>query len=206
MTTARSGRPPKVSKDEILDAARELLAGGADVFSMRKLSKHVGISLSSIYNHYESKDLIFQVLAEELVEDVWATLELTESWEDNLYMWSKAYWAMLRSNPAHIVLLSKITGSQRSLDQIDRLADFICQAGIEKQAALLKAQGLVWIVWGFATFSIGYREQRQRIENKPPQAPRYQDILSSLANEDTDALFETAIRDHILGIRASAAR
>ena len=38
MTTARSGRPPKVSKDEILDAARELLAGGADVFSMRKLS------------------------------------------------------------------------------------------------------------------------------------------------------------------------
>jgi len=50
----------------ILDAARKLfIADGFEAFSMRKLAQQVGYSPASLYQHFSSKDELFQCLVQE---------------------------------------------------------------------------------------------------------------------------------------------
>lgn len=53
----------------ILDAAREMFVGeGFESFSMRKLAERVGYSPASLYQHFASKEALFQTLVQQSFE------------------------------------------------------------------------------------------------------------------------------------------
>lgn len=56
-------------RDRLLDSARKiLLEEGQRNFSLRKIARETGVSATSIYLHFESKDHLIHVLMEESIE------------------------------------------------------------------------------------------------------------------------------------------
>ena len=68
-------RPETDLRQAILDRARRLLvAEGYDRLSMRKIAAGVGVSATSIYLHFASKDALTHALIDEGMERLYATL------------------------------------------------------------------------------------------------------------------------------------
>ncbi|MBF6333289.1 TetR/AcrR family transcriptional regulator [Nocardia transvalensis] len=80
MTTARRPRSARGSgsalRDEILQAARELLAhtGNADAVSIREVSRRVGVSAPSIYRHFIDKDALIEAVVAQVFENLDAAI------------------------------------------------------------------------------------------------------------------------------------
>lgn len=65
-TTRRRGRPVRVTRADVVEAATRMLAtdGGADTFSMRKLADELGASTAAVYYHFPGKaQVIIAVLS-----------------------------------------------------------------------------------------------------------------------------------------------
>ncbi len=62
----RRGRPPKVSVDEVVDAAIELAdRDGLDALSMRGLAEHVGVGAMSLYTYVASRDDLIVLMVDQ---------------------------------------------------------------------------------------------------------------------------------------------
>nr|CTQ92294.1 Transcriptional regulator, TetR family [Kibdelosporangium sp. MJ126-NF4] len=60
----RTGRPPRINRDEILAATRALIdRDGWDKLTMRKLAAEAGVAATTLYHHVRDKeDLLIQLL------------------------------------------------------------------------------------------------------------------------------------------------
>src|SRR6478609_3212329 len=66
-----SARPPRLSRDAILDTARTMIvARGIDAFSLRRLAKELGVTAPSLYRFFDSKDAIVAAIAERAFEQL----------------------------------------------------------------------------------------------------------------------------------------
>src|SRR4051812_5410126 len=64
-----SARPPRLSRDAILDTARQMIvAEGIDAFSLRRLARRLGVTAPSLYRFFDSKDAIVAAIAETAFE------------------------------------------------------------------------------------------------------------------------------------------
>jgi len=67
--TPRLGRPPTVSREQIVAAAKaQLDAGGIDGFSMRSLAADVGVSPMAIYRHVGDREQLLSLVLDEVSE------------------------------------------------------------------------------------------------------------------------------------------
>lgn len=71
--TARTGRPPKLSRDAVLAGAVELADEiGVEPLTIRKLADHLGVKPMTIYHHVANKDEIL----DGMVDAVFAEIEM----------------------------------------------------------------------------------------------------------------------------------
>ncbi len=94
-----------ITKDKIIDASWELLQQeGLESFSMRKLSKQLNLTVSSIYWHFDSKEAIFQELINQVVGEI--EIPFTKiTWQEQLLEYGYAISEALRSRPFSAQLL-----------------------------------------------------------------------------------------------------
>ncbi|MBT2216803.1 TetR/AcrR family transcriptional regulator [Virgibacillus dakarensis] len=94
-----------VTKDKIISTSWKLLQQeGLELFSMRKLSKKLDLTVSSIYWHFNSKEAIFQ----ELINQVSGEIEISltkNTWQEQLLEYGYAISEALRSRPFSAQLL-----------------------------------------------------------------------------------------------------
>ncbi|HWV27168.1 MAG TPA: TetR/AcrR family transcriptional regulator [Aeromicrobium sp.] len=66
----RSGRPPRTSRAEVLNAARQIIErDGWEKLTIRRLAGEVGVSAMTIYHHVEDRgDLLVQLLNDRLAD------------------------------------------------------------------------------------------------------------------------------------------
>lgn len=63
----RRGRPPKVSVDEVVDAAIEMAdADGLEALSMRALADRVGVGVMSLYTYVASRDDLLVLMVDQV--------------------------------------------------------------------------------------------------------------------------------------------
>jgi len=101
----RRGRPPRVSRDQILAAALRIVdANGLDQLTMRRLGAELGVDPMTIYGHVPDKTALFDGLAELVLAEV--TLPgRTGEWARDFRAVAHAARAALLAHPHLIPLL-----------------------------------------------------------------------------------------------------
>ena len=101
----RRGRPPRVSRDQILAAALRIVdANGLEQLTMRRLGAELGVDPMTIYGHVPDKTALFDGLAELVLAEV--TLPgRTGEWAHDLRAVAHAARAALLAHPHLIPLL-----------------------------------------------------------------------------------------------------
>lgn len=91
-------------REQILDTSRHLLIkSGYKQLSMRKIARSIGVTATSIYLHFDSKDHLLHALIEEAIEDLNDRLEAVVSSSNNvverLRMLAETYIEYALENP-----------------------------------------------------------------------------------------------------------
>ncbi|MCF6160889.1 MAG: TetR/AcrR family transcriptional regulator [Furfurilactobacillus sp.] len=97
------------SKGKIIEAAWTLLTEvGFGQFSMRKLAKEVGITASTLYWHFSSKEAIFTVMADDVCGEALNAFMAASTWQEQLVSDGLVFADTLRKRPYSADLLFTI--------------------------------------------------------------------------------------------------
>src|SRR5687768_9044404 len=81
----RLGRPPRISRAMIAEAAHEL---GLDGLTLRAVAEHLGVSIAALYHHVSSKDDLMRLAAEYSVARVPRPEDRGQHWALWLAEWA----------------------------------------------------------------------------------------------------------------------
>lgn len=123
-------RKPLLSTDRIVGAARALVdAEGLTAVSTRRLAAELGVSGPSLYNHFATKDLILEAVADSVSAQVDLSMfEDGRDWRTSLHDWAVSYRAALRDHPNIVPVLARGPGRRPAGL---RLADAVFGAMVE---------------------------------------------------------------------------
>ena len=71
----RRGRPPRISKEQIVEAALHL---GLDSFSIQAIADHLGVTAPALYTHVRGRDEIIELVAADLMDRLEVSDESTD--------------------------------------------------------------------------------------------------------------------------------
>ena len=70
-TASRAGRPPRLSRKQVVTAAREIAAReGVENLSMRRLGDAVGVMPNALYTYLADKAAILDAVLDDLLGDI----------------------------------------------------------------------------------------------------------------------------------------
>lgn len=90
------GRPPRIDKDQIVAAARQV---DADQLSMPALATALGVSTAALYHYFPNKQALVDVLADEALAGVELPSTDDVGWREWLDALANAFREMCLSNP-----------------------------------------------------------------------------------------------------------
>ncbi|WP_370617969.1 TetR/AcrR family transcriptional regulator [Mumia sp. Pv 4-285] len=97
--TSGRGRPPRVSRAQVVDAAVAIAdSDGLDAVSMRSVARSLDVGAMTLYSHVPGRD----ELVDAMVDRAYADLELPDhdlAWRPALEQYARGYWDLLRSHP-----------------------------------------------------------------------------------------------------------
>lgn len=140
----RRGRPPRISRDQIIAAALDI---GLDSFSLQAIAERLGVTTPALYSHVRGREEIIELVAADLLERFQVTIDDTTDWRD---------WLMEFGRQAR--LLFGLSGQAARIDLAGLLAMRDLQVGEQGVRLLVKAgfspseAGMaLWIVFRTAT-------------------------------------------------------
>jgi AcrR family transcriptional regulator len=80
----RVGRPPRINRQMIAEAAHEL---GLDGLTLKAVADHLDVSIAALYHHVTSKDDLMRVAAEYAASRVPLPVDRGQHWAVWLYEW-----------------------------------------------------------------------------------------------------------------------
>ena len=100
-----TARPPRLSREAILDTARSMIvARGIEAFSLRGLAGRLGVTAPSLYRFFDSKDAIVAAIAEaafaQLIDAIQSAAADLEDPVSQIKAQSVAYVECAVANPA----------------------------------------------------------------------------------------------------------
>lgn len=171
----RRGRPPKMSRQDILSAAIALLEdeSGAKELSLRNLAQALDTAPTTIYNYYTNKEELLSNLAEVVLADFWLDIHSADPWESALEHWMVNARELFLGKPYLMVLIDQVSATRGFSSQLIGLVDLLASAGLNDEEATLQAHSLLWTVIGFVYLEIVAREPerhkrfRQALQTSP---------------------------------------
>ena len=150
-TTRRAGRKPRVSRDQVLDAALELAdEGGTAAVTMASVGARLGVEAMSLYRHIGNKE---QML-DGLVDRVFAEIEVpadARDWRDALRRRAVSAHEALRRHPWAIGLMaSRGQPGPATLGHHDAMVAILFRAGFDGRGATRVYNLLDSYIYGFA--------------------------------------------------------
>src|SRR6188508_705567 len=104
-TTRRAGRKPKVSRDQVLDAALEIAdEGGLAAVTMANVGARLGVEAMSLYRHIGNKEEMLDGLVDRVFGEIEVPADATD-WRDALRRQAISANAVLRRHPWAIGLM-----------------------------------------------------------------------------------------------------
>ncbi len=84
--TTRRGRPRRISKQQIVEAALEI---GLDSFSIQGIADRLGVTAPALYGHVRGRDEIVELVAADLIGRLEVAIDADADWRDWLLEFGK---------------------------------------------------------------------------------------------------------------------
>lgn len=159
---ARSGRPAQIglTRDQILDAALALIdQKGLGGFSMRDLSRSLGVYPASIYWHVGgSKAQLFGEISARITATVMTPDEACADWRDTLRTFFRRYRAAVAQHPNVAPLLGAQLQSNGlpNAPMVEIVLQALQQAGYGDQDLVDAFNAVIGGLAGFVTMEFGH--------------------------------------------------
>jgi AcrR family transcriptional regulator len=92
----RVGRPPRINRQMIAEAAHEL---GLDGLTLKAVADHLDVSIAALYHHVTSKDDLVRLAAEYAASRIPLPIDRGQHWAVWLYEWSEYNRDVFESRP-----------------------------------------------------------------------------------------------------------
>lgn len=98
---ARSiGRPPKTSREAIVEGVIALLTRNPDAnVSVHQIAREIGLSSMAIYNYFANRDELMQAVTQRLMSECAVEVSDAAPWREKIMAWSRAVRLHFRRYP-----------------------------------------------------------------------------------------------------------
>lgn len=152
----RGGRPPKVTRQEIVDAA---LRVGLDRATVRVIADELNVTSMTIYNHFGKIEDIIDFCIMSIISDIIDDLQHSDTFEDTLERIAIRYYNLLCENRA--VIFRVIDGNifpEGTTACVDTLISYGTLRGLTPGEALFALRSVVHAAAGCAITRMSVRE------------------------------------------------
>jgi AcrR family transcriptional regulator len=178
--TARRGRPPRASRQQIVDAAVALLREAPDdTLTMARVAQSVGLTPMALYRHFKDRDALMDEVVGQILIERNASIPRDGPWQDQLRAWVLGGLDHLVPC-AQVVQLVFAGGSSRWVHDAATLVRILDQAGFADEEL---ADMQVWIALSVGGYVMAEASRRQG-----PNTPEVYGALAHLEPEDADRL------------------
>ncbi|MGP3999391.1 TetR/AcrR family transcriptional regulator [Streptomyces sp. 8N706] len=205
------GRPvrPILSRERICTAALDIVdKEGLAGLSMRKLAGKLGVQVSSLYEHVQTKDDVLHEVANTIMANVDVSGFETGDWRHGVASWARSYRAALAAHP-HIVPFLAYGPARReaSLRRADAVHGGLVGAGWPPRYATMIGASTKYLVIGSAmsSFAGGFDDDIQVYVDRYPHLAGAHRLPEHADEIDRDS-FELALEMFLDGLTALHAR
>jgi AcrR family transcriptional regulator len=184
-TTRKVGRPARISRELIAEAAHEI--GLADL-TLKAVAERLGVSVASLYHHIDGRDELFRVAAEYSVTQAKLPADEGQHWAVWLVEWARYNRDAFVAQPE---LLTQYLDGAISIEAVAQNTEAILSLLVRQGFSVNEARAAYEVVSscaiGFAVNAI--REDRAARGGRPALA-EYQRVLAQHDIDDLPLLRE----------------
>jgi TetR/AcrR family transcriptional regulator, tetracycline repressor protein len=214
---SRTGRPPRLTSNQVVAAARRIAArDGVERLTMRRLADALGVMPNALYTYFPDKDRILDAVLDDLLGDVKRT-ERRSSWRNALASLMSSYRRVLLTQPGLIALtVSRPMYGPNALRLREDMLTLLRQGDLDDADAVSAFLALFAYTTGFVAFETarapGQRDADQRAQGHRLHAslpeetfPSTRALARRLANRPGDREFTRGLHRLIAGFSPSDA-
>ena len=176
----RRGRPPRVSRAQLVDAAIVLMRTQPDEpLTMARVAEQAGVSPMALYRHFRDRDELVDEVVVRLFEERNAAIPTDAPWQEQLRAWvlSGVETLVPCSQVVGIVLTGRTRGWLHDAATLSRILE---QAGCDDDEV---AELQTWIALSVSGYVMAEAARR-----KEPNSAGTYDALAQLAPDDAARL------------------
>jgi AcrR family transcriptional regulator len=206
----RRGRPPRLTRQEILEAGLSLVRReGPEALTARALAKRIGASPMALYGHFASKQHLLAEIAAHAVEQMELRVPEGGSWRTILGSWLRSIRREFRAHPEFLPLLAAEGVLTRYLlTSVVRASEALTEAGLSRAAAVRAVQGSMLAVIGFVVCETAEPAKIRKVLPllSADERERVAPMVPYLAFRNTDTMFEGMLARTLDGLAAEIER
>lgn len=207
---AKRGRPARISREQIVRAARQ----AGDQPRMAEVARALDVAPGALYHHVRDREELLELVAAQVLEetafDDWTPAE-DASWQEYVRAYALAFRAALLANPGALRYVRLTTAATVGrLEQIDRLVGVLRLAGFSLHDVSHTVQLVNLLVCGEAwERAVAAREgdppqfaEFDRAMADHPELANLGPLADPAARPDADSQFTFALDCLIAGLTA----
>jgi TetR/AcrR family transcriptional regulator, tetracycline repressor protein len=211
--SSRRGRPPRVSRGQILATALRIVdEQGLEQLTMRRLGTELGVDPMTVYGHVSDKAALFDGLVEFVLAEV-RVPPLTGAWDEDIRAVARAARTTLLAHPHVVPLLgTRPPITQPAFALVEAITSILLEAGLSEEQAADGFDCLGRLIVGHALAEAGRppggevdggeHEHRQAQETLPAERyPALARVQRAAVHHDPNRLFELALDGLLLALK-----
>ena len=202
------GRPPKISREQILEVALERLY--EDTYkgcSLRKLAAALGVAPGAIYTYFVDKEELLGALADQILPGLWVELDDALDWRASLEKWMYEFRGRLLDAAGIKDLIALRVNSPAQLSGFLKLGGLLQRAGLSEPDAARNAQQLIMTVCGFVFLELDALEpDLKKALEAAREHPGFERLTQHVTVDDYKPLYDLTVRNTLAGIELEAAK
>jgi TetR/AcrR family transcriptional regulator, tetracycline repressor protein len=213
-SSRRRGRPPRLSRDQILAAALRIAdQHGLEGLTMRRLGAELGVDPMAVYGYVPDKAALFDGVVELVLTEIRLPAR-TGVWAEDLRAVARAARTTVLAHPHVVPLLgTRPPITEPAFALVEAVTSILLEAGLSEEQAADGFDCLGRLVIGHALAEVGRplggnvdggeEEHRQAQETLPTEHyPALARVQRAGVRHDPDRLFELAVDGLVLALIA----
>lgn len=183
MSRVASTRAAELARDDVIDAAAELVAEhGYAGLSMRALAVRCGVATMTLYRHVHTKEDLLGALADRVLGELELPVPGTLRWQEEIAIVFRSMHDLLLEHPELVEIAAKQhVAGEAAYRGAEVVLDALRRAGIEGEAAASAFGTLV-------AFTLGFVQQQQHTSARGTSLADRLAVLERLPVDDFENL------------------